>query len=845
MITCPPRQSSHSMRSRALLHLLRPDGEPGELERLGESNSLLPALWRTLLTAPCELAPADAARLFEGTVSRCMAADAEAAFERVRRLCRWLRQASAVRELVDVVRYLQAIEQHLAERVAAWTLAGEAAPLFVVTLDEFALDPLTVRCDSERWWQAFRHAGISSDASIEGLLACVSTRASVGEWRTWSETFGFAMFEHPFFAEAFRQPQRTDYRAITEDAVTAERTQWPLVHGLGVVLESERYGYADAHGRRAIPPQFDLADDFTAHGVARVCRQRRYGLVRADGTYAMPLRNDAIEWRDDVDGWLCRSDAGCTLLHGDGSAWLSQSWDAIDVLVARRWLRVCRDGRTGLLHWSGETRLPCSYTRIEALEPYPGAPAHVEELLRIGCERDRSRPGTGIWDARRGGFIVPCSYDDVWLVRLGSADRYGFIVIAKLPYERGAHASRHRMGLLDARGHEIVPPDYGWLGVRTNPGKRGALECVREALDWACAQHRPLPAGLPDGRSVTICIDDCAGSGVPAPEIATLRAPAAASVAASMSASIAAAFYKFVTLDDAAGLRAPLLARCEALQVKGTILLAREGINGTIAGQPDDVRAVLAWLRQIPQLAALEHKESPAAGTPFYRMKVRLKREIVTMGVPHVNAATMAGTYVKPEDWNALIAAPDVVLIDARNDYEVAMGTFAGALNPQTRSFRELPDWLRKQEPLKSKPRVAMFCTGGIRCEKSTAFLRSEGFEHVYHLQGGILKYLETISPEQSRWQGECFVFDERVGLGHGLTPSEHELCRSCREPLAAAEKASPLYVEGVSCPKCYHSRSEAKKRGLAERQRQVELARRRNDAHLGVRQELRAKLER
>jgi UPF0176 protein len=307
-----------------------------------------------------------------------------------------------------------------------------------------------------------------------------------------------------------------------------------------------------------------------------------------------------------------------------------------------------------------------------------------------------------------------------------------------------------------------------------------------------------------------------------------------------MSPFIAAAFYKFVTLADYRQLREPLLRCCEARQIKGTVLLAEEGINGTIAGRPDDVRAVLDHLRGDPRLADLEHKESPANELPFYRMKVRLKREIVTMGIPHVNAATMAGTYVKPEDWNALIDDPEVVVIDARNDYEVQLGTFERAINPQTRSFRELPDWLRRQEALKRKPKVAMFCTGGIRCEKSTAFLRSEGFEHVYHLQGGILKYLETVPAEQSRWQGECFVFDERVAIGHGLALGEHELCRSCREPIGAAEKASEFYIAGVSCPKCYHLRSEEKKRGLKERQRQVELARERNDQHIGVRQELR-----
>ena len=208
---------------------------------------------------------------------------------------------------------------------------------------------------------------------------------------------------------------------------------------------------------------------------------------------------------------------------------------------------------------------------------------------------------------------------------------------------------------------------------------------------------------------------------------------------------LTAAFYKFVELRDFAALKAPLLAFCEQRAIRGTILLAAEGINGTIAGEPDSVRAALAYLRQDPRLADLEHKESSAAKTPFYRMKVRLKREIVTMGVPQVNPALMAGTYVKPQEWNKLLEDPDVVVVDVRNDYEVALGTFAGALNPRTKSFRELPDWVRNAGALRDKPKVAMFCTGGIRCEKSTAFLRAQGFEEVYHLQGGILKYLETV----------------------------------------------------------------------------------------------------
>jgi UPF0176 protein len=302
-----------------------------------------------------------------------------------------------------------------------------------------------------------------------------------------------------------------------------------------------------------------------------------------------------------------------------------------------------------------------------------------------------------------------------------------------------------------------------------------------------------------------------------------------------MSTVIAASFYKFIELPDYVALRKPLLAQCEARDVKGTILLAAEGINGTIAGAPEQVHAVLAFMRTDVRLRDLEYKQSLAQQMPFYRMKVRLKREIVTLGVPGIDPSRLAGTYVKPEAWNALLDEPGVVVIDVRNDYEVSLGTFPGALNPRTSSFSELPGWLRQQPQLRDKPKVAMFCTGGIRCEKSTALLRSQGFTEVYHLQGGILKYLETIAEAHNRWQGECFVFDERVAVGPGLKPGHYELCRSCRYPIGEQDKASPLYVAGVSCPRCHGLRDASEKQGLMERQRQVELAKRHNRAHIGA----------
>ncbi len=258
-----------------------------------------------------------------------------------------------------------------------------------------------------------------------------------------------------------------------------------------------------------------------------------------------------------------------------------------------------------------------------------------------------------------------------------------------------------------------------------------------------------------------------------------------------------AALYRFARFDDPAALRRPLLALCEAQGIKGTLLLAREGINGTIVGSAEGIAAVIDHIRQLPGCADLDVKYSSAETMPFGRLKVRLKREIVTMGEPDIDPLASVGTYVAPHDWNALISDPETIVIDNRNDYEVAVGTFPGAINPETRSFREFPAWFRRErERLLGEgktPKVAMFCTGGIRCEKSTAFLKAEGVEQVYHLKGGILRYLEDVPAAQSLWQGECFVFDERVALGHGLTVGEHTLCRNCGGAVAAGE----------ACPTC------------------------------------------
>jgi len=302
---------------------------------------------------------------------------------------------------------------------------------------------------------------------------------------------------------------------------------------------------------------------------------------------------------------------------------------------------------------------------------------------------------------------------------------------------------------------------------------------------------------------------------------------------------LTAAFYLFVDLPNYAERRPALLAFCEAHNVKGSILLAYEGINGTIAGAASDVHAVLGYLRQDPKFSSLEHKESFANKAPFHRMKVRLKKEIVTMGVDGISPTRMAGTYVKPEDWNALISDPDVVVIDTRNHYEVDIGTFRGAIDPKIQSFSQLPEWVNQAKLLEAKngkkPRVAMFCTGGIRCEKSTALMRTHGFKDVYHLQGGILKYLEVIPPEQSLWEGECFVFDERVSVMHGLQQGNQELCRCCREPLPADAQNSSLFELGVSCPRCHDHTTDTQKNSARERQKQWEIAKSRQSDHIGI----------
>lgn len=296
-----------------------------------------------------------------------------------------------------------------------------------------------------------------------------------------------------------------------------------------------------------------------------------------------------------------------------------------------------------------------------------------------------------------------------------------------------------------------------------------------------------------------------------------------------------AALYRFARLDGHEALRAPLAAFCCARGIKGTLLLASEGINGTVAGSAEAICELVAHLQALPGMAGLDVKYSHAVDMPFHRMKVRLKREIVTMGVEGIDPAMSAGTYVEPSEWNALISDPDTVVIDTRNAYEVSLGSFRGALDPQTASFRQFPGWVDEHRANLEGRKVAMFCTGGIRCEKATAYVKALGIEDVFHLKGGILKYLEEVPQAESLWQGECFVFDERVSVSHGLEEGEAELCRACRRPLTSQDRQSQHYIAGISCADCHDERSEADRGRYAERQRQVDLARKRGAAaHIG-----------
>ena len=294
------------------------------------------------------------------------------------------------------------------------------------------------------------------------------------------------------------------------------------------------------------------------------------------------------------------------------------------------------------------------------------------------------------------------------------------------------------------------------------------------------------------------------------------------------------ALYKFVALDDYSSLKTPLLSLLQSQQIKGTLLLASEGINGTVAGPKNSIDNMINWLKKDSRFIDLEYKISLSDEQPFNRLRVKLKKEIVTMGVTGIDPNKTVGTYVSPSEWNNLISDPDTILIDTRNDYEHQVGTFDGAINPKTETFREFPDYVDEHLSNNKNKKIAMFCTGGIRCEKSTALLKEKGFEEVYHLKGGILKYLEEIPENDSLWKGECFVFDDRVTVNHSLEPGSYDQCNACRLPITDEDKLGPLYQQGISCPHCFYKTSEKQKHRFAEREKQIKIAQSRGESHIG-----------
>jgi len=304
-------------------------------------------------------------------------------------------------------------------------------------------------------------------------------------------------------------------------------------------------------------------------------------------------------------------------------------------------------------------------------------------------------------------------------------------------------------------------------------------------------------------------------------------------------AYLTTAMYHFVSLPNFETLREPLLLFCVSRDIKGTFLLAHEGINGTVTGSEKSILELLSYLKTDPLFKGsfknLSHKESWSDKRPFYRMKVKIKKEIVTLGIPGVSPTKMVGTYVKPKDWNSIISDPEVILIDTRNDYEYSIGSFKNAINPRTTTFREFPEYVKTHFDPKKHKKVAMFCTGGIRCEKASSYMMSQGFDEVYHLEGGILKYLEEVKPEESLWQGECFVFDQRVAITHGLEVGDYDQCYACRYPLSVDDMESDNYTPGISCPHCYNQHTPKKLKALTERQRQVILAKERGVEHIGT----------
>ena len=301
------------------------------------------------------------------------------------------------------------------------------------------------------------------------------------------------------------------------------------------------------------------------------------------------------------------------------------------------------------------------------------------------------------------------------------------------------------------------------------------------------------------------------------------------------SAIVVCALYRFVRIEDPSALQLQLLELLKTHTIKGTLLVAAEGINGTVAGSREAIDILRCWLKEDERFRDISFKESQAFDNPFLRTRVKLKKEIVAMGIEDIDPSHLAGTYVKAEDWNELISSPDVITIDTRNEYEVEVGSFKYAVNPKTSSFREFPKYIASHLDKSRNKKIAMFCTGGIRCEKSSAYLKSLGYENVYHLEGGILNYLEKTDAANSLWQGECFVFDDRVTVGQDLEPGSYDQCHACRTPISNIDKDNEAYEKGVSCPHCRNQKSDADRERFRERELQMRLAESRGEAHIGA----------
>jgi len=328
----------------------------------------------------------------------------------------------------------------------------------------------------------------------------------------------------------------------------------------------------------------------------------------------------------------------------------------------------------------------------------------------------------------------------------------------------------------------------------------------------------------------------------PITEIESISGPALSISPSSDDQVTVCALYKFVTLDDYQALRPSFIEQLDRLSIRGTLLLANEGINGTIAGKNGNIKEFIAWLSTDSRFEQIDYKLSYHSEPPFHRTKVKLKKEIVTMGVSGIDPNEVVGTYVEASEWNRIISDPETVLIDTRNNYEVGIGSFKNAVDPDTNTFREFPEYVQQTLDPKKHKKVAMFCTGGIRCEKASAYMKQQGFEEVYHLRGGILKYLETVKEQESLWEGECFVFDDRVAVNQNLDKGQHDQCHACRFPITKNEKESKFYIPGVSCPRCYDTLSQEQIARFEEREKQVQLAKMRGETHIGSDSRLAAK---